>query len=557
MSSSSADFTRSVLSHNFFQGCPQLKDGKLVINGTAYDRVTSKTTDFSSSPVSSMGSNTTREVILLDSKKSPFLNDTFVELSNSLASQAKVKGSALTEEEVVQSVYTFVQEKIFNKNPRDFEPLRKKMASSPNTEKVLVDGSEITCILLDDFAKAGIGVCRHQALATAYLIHRLTTGPTPLLKGIVQQMRDTIDRTRVIGVHVWVSYVNHEQRMHIDTLWKVFERDFTTPNSKSSIETLYGNKAYQNECIKTDPSYQKVQQDHLNLSNKQIVPFKTAPVPPSLFLRTHILDGVLTVSNSNRLSAGVNQLKQMSNVGWNVYDQTAATISNAVKETVIPKVVECCTSLYKKIKPEAQASPKDLSEGDFTFIGDLDPPQEMHTPPKETVTNNAPNANSSIDTMTLANLKIMIAKLESGSLDKETFEQIPTLVKNAIFGKTWCIEKTAGRPTYDDPDFGKHAFLAEGQNVSNANRIKAIQYYMLDAIADLFLHGQEKEAMETFIQLDAGFRNANVYGPMWEACGKPLGDPYYGARAFHAEKPEWQGDVLKTKRVEALHFVKN
>src|SRR3989304_1528339 len=559
------DMGRSVRSQVFFSDCAEFKEGKLAVNGTVYEGVTSQTEDFSSRPVASMGSSTTREVILLDSKYSPVLNAKFAELKEILTEQALQKKTALTEEEVVQTVHTFVQTAIFNKSPFAVDQFIQDKQTSKDIEKIHIVPVEVTCISLDDFAKTGGGVCRHHALATAYLIHRLTIGPKALLKGVVQQMRDNVDGVKGRGAHVWVSYVNHEKRMHIDTLWKIFFPDFTQSHVKEILLSSYGKNAYENQYKKTLLTFEKAKAAELARINhimEAVIAFlKKSPIPQEAtphiglaaqstsILRIHTLSWMRANSYRNQLFGRFNQLMQKANVTQEEYDRTAQALEKAMLKSgtpVLSNIAIYLTAVYENILESDPGLPsKDL--------------QLVLTLLHKEAWNNVIEEYSLVykspkDPKALVDLKLVLSELKSGSLNKETFNKLPVFVKNAIFGKTYRIEKKADRPTKGDPEFGRHAFLDEGKTISNATRVLAIQHYMLDVIANLFLHGEDAEAMEALLLLDQNFRNVHVYGPMWEVCGKPSGDSHYGARAFHGEKSKLQGEALRQKRVEALRL---
>src|SRR3954471_23244808 len=53
-------------------------------------------------------------------------------------------------------------------------------------------GVKIPLISIDDFVKVGIGLCRHHALATAYMIDCLLNEEKPLIQGTVQHIRGNL-----------------------------------------------------------------------------------------------------------------------------------------------------------------------------------------------------------------------------------------------------------------------------------------------------------------------------------------------------------------------------
>ncbi|MFH0863834.1 MAG: hypothetical protein V1858_01955 [Candidatus Gottesmanbacteria bacterium] len=132
-----------------------------------------------------------REAIVVDDQKYPQeLNDVYVKLKQSWELKQNNKS-------VFENVYNTVKEALGgNKNPVDVETQVNNLVAS-FTNKHGPD----TKVPINDFIKAGVGVCRHRALLAGYLIERLTK--QGILKGNV-----SIDRNYLpnLGGHAWVRW---------------------------------------------------------------------------------------------------------------------------------------------------------------------------------------------------------------------------------------------------------------------------------------------------------------------------------------------------------------
>jgi hypothetical protein len=547
MASPLEDNLRTKMAHRFFEDCAHFHEGKIEVKGTIYEGISGEMEDFSSRPIASMGSSSTREVILLDPKQSRALHEKFDELVAVLTSASWEKGSSLSEEEIVDQVYQFVQERIFNRSPYELESFIRRQKASAETTKLRVGDVDVTCIPIDEFIKAGVGVCRHHALVTAYLLHRLTQGSAPLLSGIVQHMRTSVDGSAGSGAHVWATYVNASRRMHIDTLWRQFVVNVEDKPAQGKLRTLYGSRAIDYELARTAPTVDKARRiAELRLLERAR--------KERAAIRSDMPEWIRPGSFRAQLFSQLNAFLKNAELSSKEYSHMVRALDESMLRAGTP--IRSNLSIYmtkvheELLKPFAGTPADSRPKGLQILCAGLHASM-WNISYDETTDKIAWNKDHS---RLIDDLHEVIRSVQSGTLNRAVFDRMPDLVKHAIFGNTYWIEQNAGRPTEGDFDFGRHAFYGEGRSVSNDTRIRAIQQYLLEVSTDLFRYGREEDAMKAFVQLDERFRNENIYGAMWEVCGKPLGDLFFGARAFHGEKSTCQGRVLRGKRIEALEL---
>lgn len=212
-------------------------------NEKSFFVVSSKTKNFFSYPTASCGSSDKREVALLDPNNSPLLTQHFQALSKQLL------GKEQDEIFIVNTVLAYVRNAIF---PTHSLPDLESQVAAFIDEKRHNTSAAHTCILnsripvisIDEFIGKRIGVCRHHALVTAYLLDGLTkcistSTQKPFLSGNVKFIRGNVPG----GAHAWVNFVSKNRKMHIDTLWNI-TADFSTAEGKSRLQEKYGKERY-------------------------------------------------------------------------------------------------------------------------------------------------------------------------------------------------------------------------------------------------------------------------------------------------------------------------
>lgn len=127
-----------------------------------------------------------REAIVIDDKKSEFLSKIYQDV---LTESADSQRDGTFKSTVLARVY----EKVRQVLPADEKATETIAAPYQNDQKVSIDL----------FLKAKTGVCRHQALLTAYLLEKLKADG--LVRGVVSVDRNAI---RGVGGHAWVRYTN-------------------------------------------------------------------------------------------------------------------------------------------------------------------------------------------------------------------------------------------------------------------------------------------------------------------------------------------------------------
>lgn len=247
---------RSIQMFQFLRQFPAYDEHRKMIKlqGKDYIPLTAAVQDISKKAVASCGSSKNREIIVLDPQNSPELDKHFGNLLIQLQNLQKERGRSLTEEEVLKQVQDYVRHDIF---PTRCDPdLQQKLDNfvklyfdNPNVPKTKYRGSDgrvdVPIIPIDDFIKKGLGVCRHHAMVTAYILDKLTKEPlgSRFLEGTVQHMREniTIKKNQMCG-HIWVTLVNSKEkkRWHVDTLWREVV-DFSIPSQVEYLKGRYGS----------------------------------------------------------------------------------------------------------------------------------------------------------------------------------------------------------------------------------------------------------------------------------------------------------------------------
>lgn len=134
-----------------------------------------------------------REAIVVDESKSQYLNQIYQDL---LMETAESRTDGIFKAGILIRVY----EKVKNVMPADQVAAERVAAPFQNDQKVS----------LDLFIHAKAGVCRHQALLTAYFLERLKR--EGYVRGNVSVDRNAI---RGVGGHAWVRYTNSAGDVYI------------------------------------------------------------------------------------------------------------------------------------------------------------------------------------------------------------------------------------------------------------------------------------------------------------------------------------------------------
>lgn len=168
-------------------------------------------TDFTSTPMVSIGAGAgNREIIYFD-PKSKYLADQYqAALKTMLTHKASEKGGKLTDKEILDATMLFIKD-IFTSNDEDAVK-RFCEGWTGRSEK------GVPIIPLDEFLKNRLGVCRHHALLASFLLDSLIKDKI-LSPGKIHHQRSDVFG----GAHVWVIYepddMHRQDAYLVDSLW--------------------------------------------------------------------------------------------------------------------------------------------------------------------------------------------------------------------------------------------------------------------------------------------------------------------------------------------------
>ena len=266
---------RSITSSNFIRDLSNYKYTGLEINGEIYMPVTGGTQNFSTSKLASCGSSLNREILVLNSTQSP-------ELAMHYTQFRKLLHSGMTTFDVLHVLKDYVRKQIFpscllqNMSlvdavilpsislDGDLESTVSRMVDQARKTHLTVTNTKnpstlIPIMPLDDFVKSQIGLCRHHALTTAYLIDRLLSEKDPLIEGTVQHIRGNLDGP-FNGAHSWDTLIPKQkgkaspEKWHLDTFW---DELFNFAEDQTKLRWLYGNKMAEDQMHRTKVASKK------------------------------------------------------------------------------------------------------------------------------------------------------------------------------------------------------------------------------------------------------------------------------------------------------------
>lgn len=277
----SAQGTRTRVSSNFFEKMfpSYFLDGFLIHPATKeeYRPVTGAVLNISRQKTCSCGSNAdTREIIILDPNKTKLVSH----CENIQAELEKKKHASrrnLSEAEVLLYVKDYVRANIFTVKGDLESKVNVFVASKKNQEGYpsisTQKGKKVPLIPFDEFN--GLGVCRHHAMATCFILDWLTKHDNRMIEGVPQVMRANIRG----GAHAWVTFMGKEgSRLHLDTLWDVMI-DLTHPE-KISRHLLYNygdaiakelKRTAEAHALATGKTYNQSEHGQLPLTPREIV----------------------------------------------------------------------------------------------------------------------------------------------------------------------------------------------------------------------------------------------------------------------------------------------
>ncbi|MBS0629030.1 MAG: hypothetical protein JSS30_02255 [Verrucomicrobia bacterium] len=149
-----------------------------------------------------------REIILVDPEFSPLMDKAFADLSKHL-------DRSFSEEKIIELVFLYVREVLFDLNLCNEQQVRTLIHSIHPNEKEPEMALEI-------FLEHKTGLCRHIALTSSCLINRLIKDRW--LHGEVFLIRENCPR----GRHAWTLFLSKDGAWHLDSLWGVLENGKTS-----------------------------------------------------------------------------------------------------------------------------------------------------------------------------------------------------------------------------------------------------------------------------------------------------------------------------------------
>jgi hypothetical protein len=224
-------------------------DETLSHQGISFQVQKGSTADFSQKKIVCIGSSPLgREIISLDPENSPLLEEKYQKLLTYLHSEEPLAST-------LDTIANYIREEVFSPPVSTEKKLeqfiqRWQRSSERTLEDFTVSKEEslIPVIPLDDFIQARSGVCRHQALVSAYFLDRLQQETDLLPKGKVYHVRDVVAVGSQEGGHAWNLYVPDDgsQVWHFDALWHVV-KDCKDPDDLQFLYASYGKKAIARE----------------------------------------------------------------------------------------------------------------------------------------------------------------------------------------------------------------------------------------------------------------------------------------------------------------------
>lgn len=198
----------------------------LSLNSKQYLIIERWTTDFCTEAMISVGASLEREIILLDPQHAE-LKKRYKDL------KSRIKKN-LPLQDVFNTIIAYLRKKIFT--AKDLNNGVKEIANNWTGDKY--KGHPI--IPLQHFLNLGVGVCRHHALAVAYLLNCLMNDEL-IPQGRIYHCRDNVPN----GAHVFIIFqpFNQPNSLYLlDSLWNI-QADILSKNpSELSKLTNYGQK---------------------------------------------------------------------------------------------------------------------------------------------------------------------------------------------------------------------------------------------------------------------------------------------------------------------------
>jgi hypothetical protein len=228
-----------------------------VFKGKRYGLLKSSVTNISQKPYASCGSSSAREILVIDPENATLLNWHYKKLKQLLLQKHTGSLAGLSTEEILTIVKEYVQKNIFPSwnNPSIGAMTEELINEGKNNRENLIydnQGEPHLVLNIEDFVRRGIGVCRHHALVTGYLLDHLCrdTGIPFAPLGIVQNIRDNIPG----GAHVWVTLLEKDKKFHLDTLWNTLQEFGSEEKQAELVKKGYGDLSIQYQVAKAKAS---------------------------------------------------------------------------------------------------------------------------------------------------------------------------------------------------------------------------------------------------------------------------------------------------------------
>lgn len=210
-----------------------------------------------SQPIVSIGAgaiDSKREYTLMDAKNSEILAEKYALLKDKLdrkLSKSRLIGKNFLSASEVFEIAINHMRSIFN---NDNEAIVDRFISKWSKQKMHLKNKNdyfardklgnlnAPLIPIDDFVKAGIGICRHHAMVLAYFLNQLSKeGKYLPTEGRVYHIREDV----IGGGHAWTAFKdpNTKSFWHIDSLWNVVG-DYSKKKDREKLSKMgYGDSA--------------------------------------------------------------------------------------------------------------------------------------------------------------------------------------------------------------------------------------------------------------------------------------------------------------------------
>ncbi|MES2122468.1 MAG: hypothetical protein V4492_06795 [Chlamydiota bacterium] len=224
---------RSILMYRRLDPWPQFENGGLVFKGSGYALLSRNLDHLSQICVASCGGNYGREIFTFDPNRDLLIHAVYDRLKE------KVEALALpTEGEILRLICKWMGQEVFPS--REIEKVTRAQHTGDFIYGYRSNGHHFDATLvvsIDRFIEKRVGVCRHHAFVTLYLLDRLCRDQ--ILRGTAFQMRHALPPRRI---HSWVVFKSDTgAAWHVDTVQRRIV-DFSIQTNCEALIASYSEK---------------------------------------------------------------------------------------------------------------------------------------------------------------------------------------------------------------------------------------------------------------------------------------------------------------------------